>query len=167
MRFILTAVVWLVILGGLWSYTRQRAAAEAVVRYENPGVHEVAETYTLRLTPTFSLEPDPFALKTEDSPDTAIVLLLNGAAIPLEGHTLQRGETWTVEKVAGLVEGSNEIHVQASPPLSESELEHGIRIRLMKSGVAAVDTTVWSQQGSLVSGSIHFELQSTGEAHDH
>jgi hypothetical protein len=167
MRFILTVVIWLVILGGLWSYTRQRAAAEAVVRYRNPGVVEVEAAYSLLLTPTFSLEPDPFALKTGDGPVAAVELRLNGVELPLEEKDIRRGQSWTLHPVPGLVQGQNEIFVRASPPLAESALEHGIRIRLLKSGVAAVDSTVWSQQGALVSGSVHFELEPIQRDHDH
>lgn len=167
MRFILTAVIWLVILGGLWSYTRQRAAAEAVVSFDNPGVEEVKATYSLLLTPTFSLEPDPFALTSGDTGGAAVALRVNGVELPLAEESLQRGQTWTMQEVTGLVQGDNEIFIQASPPLAESGLEHGIRIRLLKSGVATVDSTVWSEQGSLVTGSVHFELEPTRHEHDH
>lgn len=167
MRFILTAVIWLVILGGLWSYTRQRAAAEAVVRHENPVAHTVKEVYSLLLTPTFSLEADPFALKAGNAQAAAVELRLNGVELPLAENRLQRGQTLTLPNVKGLVQGNNEIYLRASPPLEESALEHGVRIRLLRGSVVAVDSTVWSQEGALVSGSVNFELTPTREEHDH
>lgn len=167
MRFILTAVIWLVILGGLWSYTRQRSAAEAIVRFDNPGVEEVEASYSLLLTPTFTLEADPFALTSGDAGQAAVKLRVNGVELPLAEESLRRGQTWTMQEASGLVQGHNEIYIQASPPLAESGLEHGIRIRLLKSGIAAVDSTVWSEQGSLVTGSVHFELEATRHEHDH
>lgn len=168
MRFILTILVWVVIVGGLWSYSRQREIVEAGIVRQNPTIAQVEEVYSLRVTPTFSIEPDPFALQTEEGSDnTAVELRLNGTAISVAGDSLRRGIPWILAKVDGLAAGHNEIYVQASPPLAESNLEHGVRVQLVKAGVAIVDSTVWSTQGSLVSGTIHFELETTHEEHDH
>jgi hypothetical protein len=167
MRFVLTIIIWVVILGGLWSYSRQRQIAEAGIVRQTLTVVEVQELYTLQLTPTFSIEPDPFALQTADSNDGAVELRLNGITIPVAADSLQRGTPWTLKKVDGLVEGTNEIYVQASPPITESQLEHGVRVQLLKGEVAAVDSTLWSRQGSLVSGTIHFELKGKDDQHDH
>ncbi|WP_028585343.1 hypothetical protein [Desulfogranum mediterraneum] len=167
MRFILTLLIWLVIIGGLWSYSRQRQAAEAEIVIRNPTLTLAKEVYSLKLTPTFSSEADPFALQTEDSGPVALELRLNGRLLPVPADQLNRGIPWTLEGVEGLVMGDNEIYLAASPPLSEGSLEHGMRVQLARAGVRVVDTTLWSSQGSLVSGTIHFALTAKEESHDH
>jgi hypothetical protein len=166
MRFILTIIIWVVIVGGLWSYSKQRQIVEASIVRQNPTIAEVEEIYSLLLTPTFSVEPDPFVLQIENS-TAAVDLRLNGMTIPLDSGSLRRGYPWTLAKVGGLVEGQNEIYVQASPPISESDLEHGVRVQLLKGEVVIIDSTLWSKQGSLVSGTIHFELKAKDDQHDH
>jgi hypothetical protein len=160
-------LIWIVIIGGLWAYTGQRDAAQTGIIRGTPATAGVKEAYALHLTPTFSLEPDPFALQTEDGAGTPFQLRLNGAPMEVADNPWQRGRPLVIEKVKGLLAGNNEIFVQASPPLAESDLQHGIRLQLLKSGVAVVDGTIWSRQGSLVSGAIHFQLQTTGREHDH
>lgn len=166
MRFILTILIWVIIVGGLWSYSKKRMEAEANIVRRVPEIAQVEEMYSLRVTPTFSIEPDPFALQTDDSASAGIELRLNGTEIRIESDSMQRGKAWVLEKVDGLAVGNNEIYVQASPPIAESDLEHGVRVQLVKAGVAAVDDTIWGQ-GGLVSGTIHFELETKDEKHDH
>ena len=61
-------------------------------------------------------------------------LNLNGdTSLPVTAENLQRGIPWTLEGVEGLVmAGDNELDVQASPPLTESHLEHGVRVQLSR-----------------------------------
>lgn len=166
MRFILTVVIWVVIVGGLWTYSRQREIAEAGIVREKPVITAIEEKYTLRLTPTFSVEKDPFALQVEGETGMGVDLRLNGSPVEVAADSLQRGIPWVLESVDGLVVGHNEIYLQASPPLVESEREHGVRVQLVKGGQAVVDRTVWGEQGALVSGTIHFELHTTGDNHE-
>lgn len=167
MRFILTVIIWVVIVGGLWSYSRLRLEAEANIVRTAPVVIKIEDAYSLRVTPTFSIEPDPFALLSDDSASAGVELRLNGTVIPLESDSLQRGVPWVLNRVEGLIKGINEIYIKASPPIAESNLEHGVRVQLVLAGAATVDETVWGEQGALVSGTIHFELQTKHEEHEH
>jgi len=168
MRFLLTLIIWLATVGGLWCYERLRAEP-GHTGPPQPVVAAVdaAEDYSLLVTTTFSLEPDPFALQTDDAPAAPLELRLNGVAVPVESERLQRGRPWTLEKVEGLVRGHNEIYLQASPPLEESELAQGVRIKLVRGGDVVVDRTLWSEQGALVAGSVHFQLESSDTTHEH
>lgn len=167
MRFLLTILVWVVIVGGLWSYAKQREVAEASIVRQSPVFARVEDVYSLHLTPTFSIEPDPFALQTGERSGMAMELRLNGEAIAVNAENLQRGVPWGVEQVEGLIAGLNEIYLQASPPLDESGLEHGVRVQLVKGGVAVVDSTLWAAAGAQVSGTIHFELAAQHGGHKH
>lgn len=168
MRFILTIFIWVFILGGLWSYSRQREHAEAGVEIQKPTTIQVKDTYTIQVTPTFTIEKDPFALQTGEEATSGVELRLNGELLPVTVENLQRGIPWKLDGVKGLVDGNNEIYVQASPPLTESNLEHGVRVQLQKTGAVVIDRTIWSNQGSLVSGTIHFQLKEEAHKdHDH
>ena len=97
-----------------------------------------------------------------------IPLKLNGNALDMNILEFQRGETIRNEKVAGVLTGYNEIYVNASPPLSENTLEHGIRVKFYQDNTLIVDKTVWADQGALVSGTISFNHSQTEEtSHDH
>jgi len=168
MRFFLTIFIWVVIIGGMVFYSRQREITEAAITIHDPETMNVEEAYTLQVTPTFSIEKDPFALQTEEDAATGVELRLNGTPLPLTAENLKRGIPWELKRIEGLVIGNNEIYLQASPPLAESNLQHGVRVQLLTTGAVIVDRTIWSNQGSLVSGTIHFQkTEEAHNAHDH
>ncbi len=168
MRFLLSLMIWIVIVGGLWLYTWQRDMARANVVASQVRIHEVDDDYSLEITSTFSVETDPFSLQLDDSPKTPLQVLINGREIELDTEVLRRGEVLKKEKVPHLVVGSNELYLKASPPFNESNMDHGMRVRLLQAGGIVLDKTVWSRQGSLVSGTVSFQLEETaGESHGH
>lgn len=168
MRFFLTILIWVVIIGGMFFYSRQRQITEAGIKIQDPETMIVEDAYTLQVTPTFSIEKDPFALQTEGHTASGVELRLNGIPLAVTAENLQRGIPWELEQIEGLVTGNNEIYLQASPPLTESNLEHGVRVQLLKTGAVIVDRTIWSNQGSLVSGTIHFQMkEEVHKDHDH
>ena len=162
MRFLLTLCIWLVIVGGLWLYTRQRDAVigRAVASHVDLSVDE---TFAIELTPTFSVEDDPFALQMDDTPSLGIELKLNGAVIPFPDGPVQRGQVVRLEDVRGVLKGHNEIYLKASPPVAESSFEQGVRIKLFFGGDLIQDYTVWSGSGALVSGGFSFEYKAEKE----
>ncbi|WP_136796317.1 hypothetical protein [Desulfosediminicola ganghwensis] len=172
MRFVLTAVIWIVIVGGLWGYTRQRLQAEAGIERIQPQLVQVTQKFDLILTPTFSVEPDPFALQVTDELAVTMDLRINGQQVAIAADSLQRGVPLVIEDVRGLVEGQNEIYVQASPPLSESEKSHAVRVQLRRASSSLMDNTIWASQGARVLGTVNFVLTArgdsgTGEADEH
>lgn len=171
MRFILTACIWIIIVGGLWLYTQQRQQAEAGLERSEPQLVVLEQQWDLLLTPTFSVEPDPFALQVTDEQDTAFEIRINGEPVPVAVDNLQRGVPLRVTGVTGLVAGQNEIFVQASPPLEESGRSHGIRIQLSRGDTSSqLDQTIWAGEGALVMGTLNFALTAQGEtedAHEH
>ena len=65
MRFILSLTIWLILVGGLYGYTQLRDKSRSVSVERQPQVAAAIGEYSLRLTPTFTVERDPFALITE------------------------------------------------------------------------------------------------------
>lgn len=163
MRFFLTACIWIIIVGGLWLYTQQRQKAEAVLERSEPQLVLLEQQWDLLLTPTFGVEPDPFALQVTDEPDTPFELRINGEPLPVAAASLQRGVPVRVTGVTGLVAGQNEIFVQASPPLEESGRSHGIRVQLSRGNTSQLDQTIWATEGALVMGTLNFALTAQGD----
>ncbi|MGE4543189.1 MAG: hypothetical protein AB7D06_03665 [Pedobacter sp.] len=168
MRFILTALIWLLMLGGLSLYIYQRDR-HAPVAIQAPITHEVAgQDYLLEITPTFSPESDPFALRGDAGDATSLVVRTAQRELFRAEGELERGVPVRVQPVRGLVEGRNELYVQAQPPLGESHRDHAVRVRLLRGNRVVVDETIWGQKGASVAGTIPFTLTATAEdAHDH
>ena len=168
MRFLMVVAIWIVIVGGLWNYISHRDAKRELIVAATPIDLTVEGQYALEITATFTTEDDPFALKTSDNTASSFEVKLNGNALDMNVLEFQRGETIRNAKVGGVLTGHNEIYVNASPPLSENTLEHGIRVKFYQDNTLIVDKTVWADQGALVSGTISFNHSQTEEAnHDH
>ena len=168
MRFLLVVTIWVVIVGGLWSYITQRDHRREQVIAVVPVDLSVEGRFAIEITPTFSVEEDPFALTTADTSPPPLKIKLNGSEIAVDANEILRGKTIRQENVEGVLSGHNEIYVSASPPLAENTLEHGIRVKLFDEIDLLVDQTVWAAQGAIVSGTISFSHLQTEEGnHDH
>ncbi len=157
MRFFLVVVIWVVIVGGLWGYVLQRDSRRLQPSVQTQADLSVAKSFAVEITPTFSIEKDPFALTTTDEPVLSLEIRLNGNTLSLPSEELLRGQTVRIDRVTGIQAGYNEILINASPPLQESSLEHGVRVKLIEGDSIEVDETLWAAQGALVSGTISFD----------
>lgn len=168
MRFFLVVIVWIVIVGGLWNYISHRDGKRLQAVAQAPIDLTIEGRFAIEITPTFSTEKDPFALTTADSSDAPLEIKLNGRALAIDAQEVVRGQTIRLENVTGILAGHNEIFVNASPPLQESNLEHGVRLKVFEDTTAVVDETVWASKGALVSGTVSFNhLQKKESDHDH
>lgn len=167
MRFLLCLVIWIVFVGGLYAYTEKRDRTSAPERVAAAVAEQEQEHISIELTPTFSVEDDPFALKTEEQTGP-FELRLNGRAIETSDLAISRGQTLLIADQGVTLADHNEVYIKASPPVSESNLTHGIRLRLLDRERILADQTVWSSGGGLVSGTISFSLNDTPDTdHDH
>ena len=93
---------------------------------------------------------------------------LNGMAVDIADLPISRGQTLFIRDLGFELADHNEVFVKASPPVAESSLTHGIRLRLLSHDRVLADETVWSSGGGLVSGTVPFSLNDTpGTDHDH
>lgn len=168
MRFVLTTLIWVVIVGGLSLYIHQRDN-RIVTRSESKiDMGLAANEYMLEITPTFGTEIDPFALVEEGQSPATLIVRLGGSNIHHSAQPLARGETLRIGPVEGLIVGMNELYVQASPPLEEAHINHALRLRLLHNNVLEVDQTLWSEAGGKVSGTVSFVLEQAAETdHEH
>lgn len=168
MRFALTALIWLIMVGGLTLYIQQRdRRLPPPVR--TPATEAVPmEDYTLEITPAFSPEPDPFALKGGPAASASLLVRLGERELFRSERALPAGKAVSLHKVAGLVVGHNELYLQAAPPVSEALMDHAVRVRLLQGNRELFDQTLWGSSGAVVAGTIPFTLEKGGEAgHDH
>ena len=168
MRFLFVLVIWFVFVGGLWGYIQQRDKSLDTSINHNPIEVLIDQTFSMEITPTFTIEADPFALSSDSSGAESLDVRLNGTRIQLPTDPLSRGNPILLEGVKGITAGHNEVYVKASPPLDESRLNHGIRIKILNGGSVITDQTVWGDQGALVSGTVSFKyISDVKESHDH
>ncbi len=169
MRFLLCIFLWIFFVGGLWAYTLYRDASQPEGPAQVAALQVLSGDYVLEVTPSFSIEKDPFALAIDDDADSSgLDVRLNGVPLAVDADNISRGKVVKITKGLVLTAGFNEFYVKASPPTSEAHLDHGIRVRLLENGVPLTDQTVWGSQGSVVAGSVSFNLAAnTEDEHDH
>jgi len=165
MRFVLCLVIWFLFVGGLYLYTSGRDSSFARSNVAPTIIEKKASSVMLELTPTFSVEEDPFALKT-DTAAGPFEIRINGIVVPSEDLQISRGKTLVIDDVSAVIGDLNEVFIKASPPVSENSLDHGIRVRLLSDGSVLADETIWNSGGGLVSGTLSFSTEEQGEA-DH
>ena len=168
MRIALTALIWLIMVGGLTLYIQQRDR-RLPPAIQAPVVEAASrEDYLLEITPTFSPVPDPFALQGDPSAAASLVVRTGERELFRSEQALPAGKPIAVPAVTGLVVGHNELYLQASPPASEALLDHAVRVRLLQGARVVFDQTLWGVSGATVAGTIPFTLEKNVEAgHDH
>lgn len=168
MRFLLCICIWIFFVGGLWAYTWQRDAGLPKEPAQVAPLKTLTGNYVLEITPGFSIEKDPFALTVgEDADSSGLDIRLNGKPLVVNTDNISRGKVIKVTDGLVLTDGFNEFYVNASPPISEAHLDHGLRIRLLENGVPVADRTVWGGRGAAVAGSISVNLSAhTEDDHD-
>jgi len=168
MRFLLVLTIWIFIVGGLWSYISYRDDKRQQITASTPIDLSVDGQFSMEVTPTFSIEADPFSLTTSEASASSFEIKLNGNQIPIDAENVQRGQAIRHEDVTGILAGHNEIYIAASPPHSENTIEHGVRVKLYQDTTLLLDKTVWTSQGALLSETISFRhLQNEEGSHDH
>ena len=167
MRFVLAALIWLILVGGLSLYIHERdRRAPAEIRTPTTEAAPM-EDFTLEITPTFATEADPFSLHGDTAAATMVVRLGERELFRSE-QSLPAGVTVSVHPVAGLATGLNELFLKAGPPLSEAQMDHAVNVRLLQGSRVVFDETVWGRSGANVAGTVSFTITGTPEAeHDH
>ncbi|WP_321496079.1 hypothetical protein [uncultured Desulfobacter sp.] len=167
MRFLLGILIWVAMVGSVWLYTAARDARLPGEPARAKAVTVVQADFILSLTPTFSTQKDPFALDTGDESTSDLVIRLNGKNIDLPSPDMARGQELRISRLPALLPGFNEVYINAGPPVSESTLFHGIRVKLTLNGASMVDKTIWAGHGERVAGTVGFTLDPEKESgHD-
>jgi hypothetical protein len=165
MRFVLVAVLWAVIVGGLSWYTARPAASAA--SYGPPAAVLAAGAWSLDVTTTFAIAPDPFALDVGDAAPAGLVVRLNGAEVLRRSEEVAAGAAVTVSPLPGLrAAGPNAFHLEAAPPVEALGQAHAVRVRLQRDGVTVAERSFWSEPNGPLAASFTIDLSHTHEAGD-
>ena len=168
-RIGLVIAIWMVFVGGLGLYMRQRDAGASegptVIRLET-----AAGQYAVEVTPSFAAAPDPFALQIdEQDAGAALVVRLGEREILRVTDHVEGGKPLRIEDVEGVVVGMNEVLVEASPPTDQADRRHFVLLRVLRDEAAIAERTFWSEGGAKVAGSLRFEIAAGDRegAHEH
>ena len=168
MRFAITILVWLIMVGGLALYIDQRDRRQPAEVRSAAEVAAPMDDFTLELTPTFSTAVDPYALSGDPAAAATLLVRLGERELFRSNKPLPAGIPVSLIPVAGLIVGRNELFVRAAPPLSEALKDHALRVRLLQGRRVVFDETLWGKNGDAVAGAIPFTLNGTAEAgHGH
>lgn len=84
MRIILSLIIWVAIVGGLWGYTQGRLYLKGdPVQNILPEMELSERSFALGITPTFSVEKDPFSLDVDQNDNQGFQVSVNGKIVPL------------------------------------------------------------------------------------
>lgn len=161
MRPLIAVLIWVVLVGGLLLYVRSRDAVDTAPSFR---LVPAQGTYSVEITTTFTAEPDPFALRVEDEEKpSALSLKLNGKEVLRLTDRVDAGSPIRVEPLRGLVEGSNELYLEANPPAGEAGRSHAVRVRVLRDGIPLSDRSFWSGQGSKIATTLRVNLTPGGQ----
>lgn len=169
MRPVLAFLIWVAFIGGLAAYMHTRETTARVGAVE---LRSAVGSYSLEITPTFDVEQDPFALRTDDgTSDSTLVVRVNGKDVLKRSDRVEKGAPIRVEPLTGLVDGSNEIYLEATPPIELSGRSLALRVRLFKDGAEFADRTFWTEGGSKIATAFPVKIEPDGtsgkDQHDH
>ncbi len=140
-RIVYAVVLCVLILGGAGWFLREKPSEANVPEFQYT---QVAAQYALELTPTFSLEKDPFALNMDESP--ALVVRLGDKEL-LALDSVSAGEPVLLEEVRGLVLGMNEFFIKATPSAGSALGAQALRVRLLQGGQPVAAESYWTGNG--------------------
>ncbi len=160
-RIFYALALCIVILGGAGLFLREKPskAGPADFRYT-----QASKAYSLELTPTFSLEKDPFALNPDESP--ALVVSLGDKEL-LALDSVPEGEPVLLEEIPGLVRGMNEFFIKATPSAASASGAHALRVRLLQGPVVVAEESYWTGQGLPVNAVFRAELERSEKETSH
>lgn len=165
MRILSAIIIWIVFLGCLIVFLSFRdstvTSSPSPVELEEPDA-----SYILTVTTTFALEPDPFAIQTDDKDrPPALLVRLGNHEILRKTDRVAAGSIIRVEQVSNLVLGDNEIYLQASPPIEESDKNHAVRLQILLNNRIIAEKTFWSPPGGNLAGTFRFTLTASQDTH--
>ncbi len=164
MRPFLVIAVWIVFVGGLTGYMHTREEASAVQEFRQT---VAAGHFAVEVTASFAVEPDPFALNVETKKKKpALVLKVNGQEALSITERLDAGAPVVVEKVGGIVEGINELYVEANPPIESVGRVHAVRVRVLKDGRPLAQESLWSEPGNRIASTFKIKVGGSGPAQE-
>jgi hypothetical protein len=160
MRILLSLAIWVVFAGGVALFTSRRDARGPVESYARAPAKGI---FAVEVTASFAAEPDPFALDTGKEKAAGLVVRVNGVEVLRATHVTP-GKALRAEPVPAVLEGKNELFVEASPPPDQLNRSHAIRIRVLRDGEPVAEKTLWSEPGTPVAAVFPLDVPASAPA---
>ena len=159
MRPLLAIGIAAAILGTVEAYMLFQASLPhpKLERIEQPA----AGKFALDLTLTFAAQADNFE-------PHSLQVLFAGQEVLSKTDPLPPG-TPVVVDLPTLVEGQNELFIQAGVGESDSKVARAVRARILRDGTPIAEQTLWSEPGEPVAGAMTIDVPQAAEdaPHDH
>lgn len=167
-RLGLAACIWLVIVGGVSLFMRQENQAATAMAPPERHTTYAAGDFSLEVTTTFPLQPDPFALTADDSGQQAALNISLGGQRIFSAEELPAHLPRRIHPLPDLVLGKNEFLVTATPPLDavDNTASYAVRLRLLRGDAPVAQDTFWASQGATITGALRVDLAQPGENHE-
>lgn len=168
-RIAAVLLIWVVVFGGLSFYMNRFEARQSAA---TPAPRQALSDadYSLEVTATFNIEPDPFALRTENSADAAALLVRIGEREILRTLQVEAGVPVQVQPVPGIHPGMNEFFVEANMPLEMAGKNLALQLKLKRDGLPVAEKTLWSEGENRIAGTfpvgLEIDRESTNTHHD-
>jgi hypothetical protein len=91
---------------------------------------------------------------------------MNGAEVLRREGEIAAGETLVVDPLPPVLEGRNEVYIEAAPPGEEALQAHALRVRVLRGAQTIADETLWSEAGAALSGGVTFEARDSADPED-
>jgi hypothetical protein len=127
-----------------------------------------AQSVSMEIVPTVPLAPDPFALRGEDEQaGPALTASINGATVLMIREPVGAGEVVRVNSLTGLIDGMNELYIEASPSTDRPSGVSGLRIRVLRGYDTAQEKTFWADYFEKPSGTVSLDLHEANSGNSH
>jgi hypothetical protein len=159
MRLILVIIVWIVIVGGLSLYMHSRVEkhVSTEVTFE-----QAKGEYSLELITTSKLVPDPFSLSTAQMSEPAsLIVKVNGTEVLRTSAPIESQSRIKIPSVKNLIDGQNEIYVEANPPVDQTNAVFAVRVRIILNNRIVTERTLWSDPGMKIADTINLEISNS------
>jgi hypothetical protein len=156
MRFILTALVWIVIPSLIFFVFTLRNHDMAELD-DQTSIHAKA---AFEITATFTTEKDPFAL--DIGSDGSFTVMLDGRTIFTAESGIKDRQAFRTEEF-DITAGTHELFVKANP--ADTTLSNCVRIRAIVNGNPATDESYWFDPGQSVNASHIFSIKGDTDEH--
>jgi len=157
MRPVLAVCVCFVLLGGLALFMSSKHEGSGFRTVESkPAVGG----FSLEITPSFTVEPDPFALRTSSGEQpAALIVKVNGREVLRREDRVEGGAPLVAQNITEMIEGENELYVEANPPLDQANNAHAIRAKVVRDGEQIADRTLWSEPGVKLAATFRIQVR--------
>jgi hypothetical protein len=165
-RIIAAILVWVLFLGGMSLYMHAREHSDTV-SIKPSGFQIAKDRYSLEITPTFSLQPDPFALQLDnDNTQYTLLVRMGKKEILKISDRMEAGAPIKIDPLEGVTVGYNELYIEASPSIELSSQSQAVRVRILRGNQSVFEKTIWTIPGGKAVDTVYFgvDIQSKEEA---